>query len=235
MALCAFARLALGLGQVRIDRRPVGVRQFRDLLQEFLRASVLGVETQMRRNERMMFPVLEMISLDLLRRQDKVVEPVEDHGPVSGIGRGLRDHLRIEIHIEIGGDTARQIFHDRELREPEDMLRCQLRLHGKDPFGQPFLQRQIIRVGAQERHRRMGVRVLEPRHDEMAFRVDLPVPDGDVLRGRAGCLAGIGYCIILNPYFPADDIRRAVHGQDPRVVYACIHESAPASDWSNGG
>lgn len=206
VALDAARHLARTLAVVREHGRFVLVRDGRDLTQQALAARVLGVEAEDTADE----PALVVVLVHLPQAVGRVVEVVDaaaQHGAEAHVaargGVGLRKH----VHVEIRGDARRKVLEDGELREVVHVVRRQLCLHREHLLVQPVEQRQVVRIAAQKRHRRVCVRVLEAGHHEIAREVDLAVKRARVLARRADVLDAV----VLDPQLRALGLRgRAV-------------------------
>ena len=96
-----------------------------------------------------------------------------EHAAKAGGLRGPGNLLLEVIHVDVGRRPRADHF---ERREPgagaHERRRHGLRLGREDVFLQPVHQREIVGQAAIEHHRRVGMRVDEPRHDDVAARVD---------------------------------------------------------------
>ena len=113
--------------------------------------------------------VAQVVFLQFLRGGHVIVEAADQHSAEAAFHRGSGDHLRVEIHIKISGDAAGQILQDRQLAQPIDILRLQLRLHGEYLPFQPLCQRQVVGIGTEEGHGGMGVGVLKAGKEQIPF------------------------------------------------------------------
>ena len=193
-------------------------------LEQLPGAGVLGVEAEDKGDELVIAVVLVPAFLHEGQVVGEVVDAATEHGAEAAVGGGLRNLVGEHVHVEVGGDAARQVFHDRQPRQVVDVARPELRLH-REALLEPVVERLVVRVGAQEGHPRMGVRVFEAGQEQVAPRVDFPVPDGAVRR------AGGGDAVPLHPELPLGDARALLHREDARVIESDVH-TGPSS-WSS--
>ena len=80
--------------------------------------------------------------------------------------------VHVEVHVVEARRPALDHLKARELRAPVDVLGLDLRLPRPDRLLEPRLQRHVVRVAPEERHRGVGVRVHEPRDRGLRLPVD---------------------------------------------------------------
>ena len=88
------------------------------------------------------------------------------------LGHGLADRVAVIVHVGHRRHTEAQTLRDRQLRRRLDRAVVQMGLAREDIVVQPFLQFEVVRVAAQNRHRQMGVAVDQARHEHHAAAVD---------------------------------------------------------------
>ena len=89
---------------------------------------------------------------------------------------GLLGGLCHAIHVEIvigkaHGAAANHLCHGQH-RTPIDVLVGELQLDHPDPLVEPAVKRQVLGPAALERHRRVGVGVVEARHEDAVGCID---------------------------------------------------------------
>lgn len=86
---------------------------------------------------------------------------------------------------------------------------------------EPVVQRKVVRIASQERHRSVGVRVLESRDYQLSGKVYLPVE----ITGRDILRADKRYPAAIRVKFTGDDVLTA-HRKYSRIVKAYFHVSS---------
>ena len=180
----AFLHLALRLRIVGEKRHFVLVQQHFHKHEQIEIGRILGVDAGDVGDER-----VEIVELDRVHLADRPVVPrgeraAEHHAEAAVNGR-LRESVALIVHVERARDAALEIFENRELRESVNIVRRELGLQREHLVEKPALQRQIVGVGAQERHRAVRVGVLEAGHQEVALEVDLALKRRVRADGRA--------------------------------------------------
>ena len=138
---------------------------------------IFGVETEQIRGAVGEFVDIVIHLFENFRAVDEVVETAGKNGAESGVDRGSDAVFLLDVHVEIGGDAARQIFHDAEDIEPVNVVPGELCLVREDLALEPFVEREIVRVGAEEGHRGVRVCVFKARDQEIAAGVNFAVED----------------------------------------------------------
>ncbi len=69
-----------------------------------------------------------------------------------------------------GGHAGLDHLDQAEQHPPVDILGGQVALHGPDELVEPAIHRHILRNAAKEHHRRVGVRVDQPRRRQQPIR-----------------------------------------------------------------
>ena len=184
VALDAFLHLALRLRIVGEKRHFVLVQQHFHKHEQIEIGRILGVDAGDVGDER-----VEIVELDRVHLADRPVVPrgeraAEHHAEAAVNGR-LRESVALIVHVERARDAALEIFENRELCESVNIIRRELGLQREHLVEKPALQRQIVGVGAQERHRAVRVGVLEAGHQEVALEVDLALKRRVRADGRA--------------------------------------------------
>ena len=131
-------------------------------------------------------------------------------------GTGLGGLGSEEIHVEAGGNTACEIFHNCQLIKPADSFGGEFCLQGEDAVEKPGLEGHIVGDGAAEGHCGMGVGVFEAGHKEVSLQVDFSFKSGGI--GSFG--AYVCDFIVIDPDLMAGDIEISVHGKKLAVIKA---------------
>jgi hypothetical protein len=124
-----------------------------------------------------------------------------EDGPQARLLDGRRDFVDVEVHVREGGRPGPYHLDESEFRPDADVLGGQFRLDGPDVLLEPRVQRFVVGVAPQERHRDVGVGVHEAGDDEAAARVQfgLTVEVARVVDG------GDVAAVLLNEYVRAFD------------------------------
>ena len=156
---------------------------------------------------------------DQRRGLAEIVDSTRQHRAESGIDGRLYNGIRRQIHVKVCRDAAGQIFQISELGQMINILLGQLGFHREHLFVEPVLQRQIIRIRTQERHRRVGVCVFKAGQNEIAADIALDIP----MQVRRFFLADIDDFVVLNPDFAPNWFKSVRHRQNTGVVQSCVH------------
>ena len=179
MTLLALLVLGLRLGQVDVDTRTRVLRMGGYRLDHLGCRGVLAVDTQItdQPTAHLAVPLVQQAQIVLIGGKALVVAVVK-YGQAAAevaLDAALADRghhaIEEEIHIRERNRTARQHFRDGKLRPVVRRLVVDLVLKRKYLLTQPALQRQIFRVAAQQRHRRMAVHVVKAAHQQTVFAV----------------------------------------------------------------
>ena len=158
------------------------------LLKKLLRAGIFRVKAQDIRLQGASVIQLPIHLLHHGRRLAEIVDRSNLNAAHPHIVKGVCNGFRRQIHIKNRCNPAGQIFQHSQPGQLINILPAHFGFHRKNLMVQPFIQGQIIRVGAQERHSGMGVCVLEARHQQIALTVDLPVPFDRITKTSVLCL-----------------------------------------------
>ena len=210
VALDALPHLFFGLGIVRKDRRFEFFGKRAEVAKLLNGRGILRVRAELIADERVEGVVFMILLLEQLRLSAAAAED----GAKAHVRARLRDRLAEEIHVEAGGDAAREIFKDRKPRERVDVLGREPGLQREDAVKEPLLQRHIVREGAHKRHARVGVGVFEAREEQIAVEVDLAVKPG-LVRARG---ADIGDFVAIHPDLIRRDGGALCHRADAAVI-----------------
>ena len=154
--------------------------QLRARAQDFRRAGVGRVRRRRRDDQRMAAPALDEVA----RARERVLvarrvgrREAEHRLPAqrahAGVGRRLRDRILEVVHVGEAGDAGSDHLRAAELRTERDEVGVhELALDRHHVAHQPDVEAQIVGEPAQERHRRVRVRVDEPRHHDASAAVD---------------------------------------------------------------
>ena len=111
----------------------------------------------------------EGVSRCLRVRHRKLDDRLAKHAAKSGRFRLARDFLLEVIHVGVRGRPRLNHFERRQPRPGADELRGHgLGFRGKDVLRQPFHQPHIVGQPAVQHHRRVRMRVDEPRHHHLS-------------------------------------------------------------------
>ncbi len=103
---------------------------------------------------------------------EKPEQDARDVRPDAAVNHRTGGRLEVVVHVVEAGDAPADHLHDPQHRAPVDVLLLQLHLQRPDALLQPGLQRHVVGVAAQQRHRTVRVRVDEAGHRHHAFGVD---------------------------------------------------------------
>ena len=179
MTLLALLVLGLRLGQVDVDTRTRVLRVGGYRLDHLGRRGILAVDTQItdQPTAHLAVPLVQQAQIVLVSGKALVVAVIK-YGQAAAevaLDSALADRghhaVEEEIHIRERNRTARQHFRNGKLRTVIRRLIVDLVLKRKYLLTQPALQRQIFRVAAQQRHRRMAVHVVKAAHQQTVFAV----------------------------------------------------------------
>jgi hypothetical protein len=133
----------------------------------------------------------------------------------AGFQRGLQRRAREEVHVVEAGDAAAQHLGAGEQRAVlHELRRDVLHLGGPDVLLQPAHQRQVVGQAAHQRHRRVGVRVHQPRDQRMLAEVDLFI--GGIARLRVGARQhGLDQTVAQRDAMLFQDRARGLDRDDP--------------------
>ena len=179
MTLLALLVLGLRLGQVDVDTRTRVLRMGGYRLDHLGRRSILAVDTQItdQPTAHLAVPLGQQAQIVLVGGKALVVAVVKYGQAAAEVALDAalanRGHHAVEeeIHIRERNRTARQHFRDGKLRAVVRRFVIDLVLKRKYLLAQPALQRQVFRVAAQQRHRRVAVHVVEAAHQQTVFAV----------------------------------------------------------------
>ena len=161
--------LGLRLGQVDVDTRTRVLRMGGYRFDHLGRRGILAVDTQItdQPTAHLAVPLVQQAQIVLVSGKALVVAVVK-YGQATAevaLDAALADRghhaVEEEIHIRERNRTARQHFRDGKLRAVVRRFVIDLVLKRKYLLAQPALQWQILRVAAQQRHRRVAVDVVE--------------------------------------------------------------------------
>ena len=202
----AAVHLCLGFVEVGIKRLLELLHQSGKIAHQRLAAGVFRMETEAVGDQRIELGILGIFVCRLLRGAAKIVCAANKRGAKTGVDGGGGDALPRKIHVKHHGDPAGEVFHDGEFGEDIDIIRRELRFLGEDLLKQPTLQGHIVRKGTQKSHAAVCMRVLKPRHEQVAVAVDLAIGNANVAalfskRGNAPAdndeLAGEQFCLAV--------------------------------------
>ena len=199
---------------MRIDRLLLCLSQPRHLFVQAFVTGIFRVKSEPVINKRMHtaeFAVLIIQTLHILCRS---VDAAAENQPDAGFNGGIRGCVRIKIHIKERRSSGFQIFQNRQTVKSVNVLLCQPVFIGEYLFKQPGLKRNILRKGAQERHRRMRVCILERRHQEIAVHIDLSLKNRLFVR----LFPDQGDAAAVCPDCAFRDIKAVLHCQDFRII-----------------
>ena len=193
-AVAAFALLVLGLrlGQMDLDARTGLTGVLRDRLDDLRVGGILAVDAQITDQTAVVraVPLAAQAHVVAVGRQVGVVAVVE-HGQAAAqiaLDAALedgRDHAAEEkVHIRERRRAAREHLRDGEQRAVVGGLVVDLILEREYLLPEPALERQILRVAAQQRHGRMAVDVVEGGHEQAVAAV-IALAEVLLRRGRA--------------------------------------------------
>ena len=216
--------LALGLGDVDLNRDAEPVRLAADPLQRRRRDRVDRMRSQ-RGRDQVTADLVELGeagdrgSLQVIGagRVAAVDQRRPDGRPQAGVGDGARHRTGLPVHVPEAHGAGADHLDAGEPRPPVDVRGGQLRLGRPDVPLQPLHQGQVVGVAAEERHRGVGMAVDEAGDDEGAGAVDQLVAGR---RPHAG--PELGDRPVLDPQ--ADDL--AVEGSP---LDRQRHRAAPTS------
>ena len=217
-ALFTALDFAFCFGVVCPDRGMVFFGEFGNGFKKRAAGRIFGVETEQIRGAVGEFVDIVIHLFENFRAVDEVVETAGKNGAESGVDRGRDAVFLLDVHVEIGGDAARQIFHDAEDIEPVNVVPGELCLVREDLALEPFVEREIVRVGAEEGHRGVRVCVFKARDQEIAAGVNFAVEDSG--------LCGIWIC-----FSTRSDIGDGVAGDmkfvfgDGKMVFSVEYEN----------
>ena len=220
----AVAHLQGGLGQVDLQGRIELSRQVRAGAQDLRGAGERRMRRDRRHDQRMTLPGLQERAGHLQRllerrgvRRGELEHGLAQHPAQPRLGRGAGHAVLEVVHVGETGDAGADHLGAGQLgAQVHEFGGNELALHRHHIAEQPHVQAQVVSQAAQQGHRRVAVRVDQPRHQHLAAAVDdlgcreLAAqlrfgPDrGDVIalhRDRAGFVLG----------------QRRVHGQDDGV------------------
>ena len=170
------------------------------------------MKSQLEGDERVITIVFLIPFADQRRGLAEIVDSTRQHRAESGVDRRLYNGIRCQIHVEVCRDAAGQIFQISELGQMINVLLGQLGFHREHLLVEPVLQRQIIRIRTQKRHRRVGVCVFKAGQDEIAADVALDIPMQVGRLFLAGILRACAlYLTKSTPAFPSAHQRRNTH------------------------
>ena len=167
-------------GEVDVQRHVELGGQLRARAQDFRRAGVGRVRRRRRDDQRMAAPALDEVA----RARERVLvarrvgrREAEHRLPAqrahAGVGRRLRDRILEVVHVGEGGDAGPDHLGAGELGAERDEVGAhEFALDRHHVAHQPDVEAQIVGEPAQERHRRVRVRVDEPRHHDASAAVD---------------------------------------------------------------
>jgi hypothetical protein len=179
MTLLALLVLGLRLGQVDVDTRTRVLRVSGYRLDHLGCRGILAVDTQItdQTAAQLAVPLVQQAQIVLVGGKALVVAVVKYGQTAAEVALdaalAYRGHHAVEeeIHIRERNRTARQHFRDGKLRAVVRRFVIDLVLKRKYLLAQPALQRQILRVAAQQRHRRVAVDVVEAAHQQTVSAV----------------------------------------------------------------
>ena len=217
VALITAFNLCLCFAVVSVERRFQLLRQRRQTLERFALGGVFRMETELIRYQLTAVIVSVELLLNALDRAAEVIDRAAQHRPITHIVTSLDVSGKLHVHIKRRSYTAREVLHIRELSVRIHRLLGELRLTRENLLVQPVAERKIVRERAQERHRRMGVCVLEPRDYQIAAEVDLAIIAArSPLRSDICDFAAVGAKLALDYIF-------VLHCEYFRVVKSKLH------------
>lgn len=203
--------------QVREHRRAQRARKLARLGHLGKAGGILRVQTELIGDQRMQGVEAPVLRLELLRA---AAAPAQ-HRAKAAVDARLRDGLAEIVHVKAGGDAAREVFEDRQLRERIHRLGRELGLQREDLLEQPRLQRHIVGIRAHKAHPGVRVRVFEAGHHKVAAEIDLPLERGQCLRRRTD----IGDLVPVGPDLVGRD-GHAVRHRERAAVEKADHSGA---------
>ena len=168
MPLKAAVDLALRLAVVR----PEGALELADKLahaaQELFVRGVLGVDAG-----QVAYELAHGVVLLVVVRRSRYFVPGGEraayYGAEAAVYVRLGVGVAVKVHVEARGDSAREVLEYGQARKGVDRLRREPCLEREHLVEEPALQRQVVRIRAQEGHRRVRVCIFEARHDQVAL------------------------------------------------------------------
>ena len=148
--------------------------------ERLLRAGVDGVRRDCRGDQRIVFPVGEIVLRvsqglggSFVVRGGEVDDRLAQDAAHAGFFCYARDDILEVIHVGVGGDAAAQHFQDAEPRAARhEVFVYVVGFGGEDVLLQPFIEGEIVGQAAEEAHGGVGVAVDQAGKNQGAFCVE---------------------------------------------------------------
>ena len=159
----------LGLGQMHMDFRSQSLGHGNNFFHALRRASIRSVRAKHDRNPAIRRPVIINEQLFvffkplILLRTVSLNQAARQRGAHAGFLTGFGNLIHKEIHVGKRRGAGCQHFGNRQLSAPVYVFRDQFGFGRPNFLLQPVEQRHVVRITAEQRHRRMRVRIDKSR------------------------------------------------------------------------
>ena len=204
-ALYAALDLALRLAKVHEAGLLVLFRKRGHVLHALHAGGVLGVDAEPVGNKLVIIVKAQVLALYVLLVRVKIIERRAYHRAVAAVDICLGVGFIAHVHVKARCDPGGEIFHYPELCKGIYHLVVELCLVREHLLIKPVTKRHVVCERAQEGHRRVGVRILEARHQQVAAQIDLTLKARRVraLRPDVGDAPAVRPHLVPAYFYPA--------------------------------